>query len=225
MNGIHDFLSKPFRIVDISQPIKSDSACFPGDTPFSREVTVSHHESKVINLTALKMSPHVGTHVDAPVHVRGSMDSGNETVGSMSLEPFVGLVEVIDIAPFAGAIKPEHIEAHLKTKATRLLIRTSHQIRYQVFEDNYAFLSTEVVDWLHERGTRLVGLDSPSVDDTQSKTLCAHHGLLARDIYWLENLDLTAAACGEYFLVAAPLKFMELEASPVRALLLDWSTH
>ncbi|MBS1952969.1 MAG: cyclase family protein [Cyanobacteria bacterium SZAS-4] len=225
MNGIHDLLSKPFRIVDISQPIKSDSACFPGDTPFSREVTVSHQESQVINLTALTMSPHVGTHVDAPVHVRGSMDSNTETVGSMSLDPFVGLVEVIDIAPFVGAIKPEHIEGHLKTNATRLLIRTSHQIRYQVFEDSYAFLSTEVVDWLYKRGTRLVGLDSPSVDDTQSKTLCAHHGLLARDIFWLENLDLTAASCGEYFLVAAPLKFMELEASPVRALLLDWSTH
>lgn len=225
MNGVHDLLSKPFRIVDISQPIKSDSACFPGDTPFSREVTVSHQESNVINLTALKMSPHVGTHVDAPVHVRGTMDSAHEMVGAMALDAFVGLVEVIDISPFVGAIKPEHVQPRLKTKATRLLIRTSHQIRYQVFEKEYAYLSTELVEWLSNRGTRLVGLDSPSVDDTESKTLCAHHGLLAKDIYWLENLDLTAASCGEYFLVAAPLKFMELEASPVRALLLDWSTN
>jgi arylformamidase len=225
MNGMHEVLSKPFRIVDISQPIKSDSACFPGDTPFSREVTVSHHESKVINLTALTMSPHVGTHIDAPVHVRGSMDSDIETVGSMPLEAFVGMVEVIDIAPFTGAIKPEHVDQLIKSKAVRLLIRTSHQIRYQVFEENYAYLSTELVEWLHKRGTCLVGLDSPSVDDTKSKTLCAHHHLLAKDMVWLENLDLTTAASGEYFLVAAPLKFMELEASPVRALLIDWSTQ
>lgn len=225
MNGIHELLTRPFRIVDISQPIKSDTACFPGDTPFSREVTVSHQESNVINLTALKMSPHVGTHVDAPVHVRGTMDSERETAGSMSLDAFIGPVEVIDISPFIGAIKPEHIEKHLKTGATRLLIRTSHQLRYHVFEDDYAYLSTELVEWLWKRGTRLIGLDSPSVDHTQSKTLCAHHNLLEKDIFWLENLDLTTAACGEYFLVAAPLKFMELEASPVRALLLDWSTN
>ncbi|HEY9678032.1 MAG TPA: cyclase family protein [Drouetiella sp.] len=220
-----DLLLKPFKIIDISQPIKSDSACFPGDTPFSREVTVTYEDSKVINLTALTMSPHVGTHVDAPVHVRGTMTRPEEMVGTMPLDAFLGLVEVIDIAPFTGAIKPEHIEKHLRTNATRLLIRTSHQIRYQVFEENYSYLSTELVEWLHARGMRLVGLDSPSVDDTQSKTLCAHHDLLAKDIFWLENLDLTNAQCGEYFLVAAPLKFMELEASPVRALLLDWSTQ
>lgn len=225
MRQIYDLLSRPFRIVDISQPIKNDTACFPGDTPFSREVTVSYESSSVINLTALKMSPHVGTHVDAPVHVRGSMNGEHETAGTMPLDAFIGPAEVIDIAPFVGAIKPEHIEPHLKTEATRLLIRTSHQIRYHVFEDNYSFLSTELVEWLSARGTRLVGLDSPSVDHVESKTLCAHHSLLARDIFWLENLDLTAAACGEYFLVAAPLKFMELEASPVRALLLDWSVN
>jgi arylformamidase len=61
------------------------------------------------------------------------------------------------------------------------------------------------------------------VDETTSKTLQAHHQLLAHDIYWLENLDLSQARSGKYVLVAMPLKFMELEASPVRAILLDWS--
>ena len=56
-----------YRIIDISQPISSRAACFPGDTPFSRQVTVSYQDS-VVNLTAITMSPHVGTHADAPVH-------------------------------------------------------------------------------------------------------------------------------------------------------------
>lgn len=38
---------------------------------------------------------------------------------------------------------------------------------------------------------------------------------------WLENLDLTAVEEGVYELVALPLKLTELEASPVRAVLLD----
>lgn len=222
MSSLSELFAKPYRIVDISQPVKSDTACFPGDTPFSRTVTVSHQESNVINLTALTMSPHVGTHVDAPVHVRGSMSGGLEMVGQMPLESFIGPVEIIDISPFTGAIEPEHIDRLLKTKCSRILIKTSKNLRYDVFEESYAYLSTRLVDWLHDRGTCLVGLDSPSVDDTQSKTLCAHHQLLDRDIVWLENLDLTRAQSKEYFLVAAPLKFMELEASPVRALLIEW---
>jgi arylformamidase len=70
------------------------------------------------------------------------------------------------------------------------------------------------------RGVRMIGIDTPSVDHIESKNLETHHQLLERDMLWLENLDLTQVSEGEYFLVALPLKFMELEASPVRAILL-----
>jgi arylformamidase len=92
------------KILDISQPVTEKSACFPGDTPFSRKVTLSYESSNIINLTALTMSPHVGTHADAPVHIKGSLsdvDSSNAdtTAGAMALQAFLGPVAVIDIAP------------------------------------------------------------------------------------------------------------------------------
>ena len=70
-----------------------------------------------------------------------------------------------------------------------------------------------------------MGLDTPSVDAVDSKTLETHHQLLAQGMAWLENLDLThvplsQGLSSEFFLVALPLKLMELEASPVRAVLL-----
>ena len=43
---------------------------------------------------------------------------------------------------------------------------------------------------------------------------------ISHGMTWLENLDLSAVKEGDYFLSALPLKFMELEAAPVRAVLL-----
>lgn len=225
MQELKDALSKPFRVIDISQPVSSESAFFPGDTPFSRQVTVSLKDSEVLNLTALTMSPHIGTHVDAPVHIRGSMDSSAEMVGALPLAPFIGPVEVVDIAPYNGAIDSSHLKQLSKGNAPRILIRTRHHIRYQVFENDYAYFATELIDWFRENNIVLAGLDTPSVDETTSKTLDAHHRLVSHNICWLENLDLTNAPAGEYFLIALPLKFMELEASPVRAILLDWTAR
>src|ERR1700710_3090790 len=102
---------KRLNMIDISQPISASTACFPGDVPFSRNITLSYEDSKVINLTSLTMSPHVGTHADAPVHVRGSMSQDRETAGEMPLEPFIGPATVIDLAPFNGPINADDIDS------------------------------------------------------------------------------------------------------------------
>lgn len=210
------------RIIDISQPVSSKSACFPGDVPFSKQITVSHSGSGVINLTALTMSPHVGTHTDSPVHVRGDLADEQETAGLMPLEPFIGEVYVCDVAPCEEEITLERVAAMLpSTVPPRILFRTCDKIRYETFEENYAFFSTSLVEYLSDRGVVLMGIDTPSVDHTSSKQLSVHHELLKRKMYWLENLDLTRVKSGMYELVALPIKFMELEASPVRAILLD----
>lgn len=211
------------RIIDISLPVDSKSACFPGDTPFSRNVTVSYKESGVINLTSLTMSPHVGTHADSPVHIKGDMDENKGMASQLPLDAFIGPVRVIDLAPYEGGISAEQFLSKvekLDRVPPRILFKTCHQIRYQVWEENYAFLTVELVEALHSKGVMLVGIDTPSVDHTQSKNLETHHKLDELNFVWLENLDLTAVEEGNYFLIAPPLKFVELEASPVRAVLL-----
>jgi arylformamidase len=95
-------------------------------------------------------------------------------------------------------------------------------IRYEVFEEEYAFFETDLVKELAERGVKLLGIDAPSADHVRSKTLEAHHELDRAGMVWLENLDLSNAREGEYYLIALPIKFMELEASPVRAVLLEF---
>ncbi|MCE3234701.1 MAG: Kynurenine formamidase [Vampirovibrio sp.] len=220
-----------FDIIDISQPVSRTTACFPGDVPFSREVTVSYESSQVINLCAFTMSPHVGTHADAPVHIYGDMNQPGpqtETIGQVGLSPFIGQATVVDVSPWDGPIAWEQVAEPLslyKVFPQRILFKTANAIRHDVFEDQYAHFTPGLIAELAKRGVVLVGLDTPSVDAVDSKTLETHHALLTAGMSWLENLDLTGVSVQhhqpqDYFLVALPLKLMELEASPVRAVLL-----
>ena len=65
----------------------------------------------------------------------------------------------------------------------------------------------------------LVGLDTPSVDPFDSKTLDAHHALCRGGVGILEGLVLDGVPEGIYELIALPLRMAGLDASPVRAVL------
>ena len=211
------------RIIDISRPVNSSSACFPGDVPFSRSITLSYAASKIVNLTSLTMSPHVGTHADAPAHIKGDLASGQDLVGDLVLEPYLGACRVFDLAPFDGELKVEQVDALANAVAPlpeRVLFRTQPRVDHAVFEKNGSYFSPEFVREMARRGVRLLGIDTASVDRTDSQTLDAHHALDEANMFWLENLDLSDVASGDYFLIALPVKFTELEASPVRAVLL-----
>jgi arylformamidase len=224
----------PFEIIDISQPIDSQSACFPGDTAFHHDITVHHEQSGIMNLSAFTMSPHVGTHADAPVHIDGNLsqpDQHTKTVGQMPLTPFIGPAAVIDVSPLTRGITWADVEQPLSDYPVfprRILFKTCKTIRYQVFEKAYAWISLDLAERLAERGVLLVGIDTPSVDAIDSKTLETHHALRQGGLLWLENLDLTSVTINAnrpetYFLSALPLRLMTLEASPVRAVLLRFT--
>ena len=103
----------------------------------------------------------------------------------------------------------------------RLLLRTGRTIAGGQFPDEWPCLSERCARTLVGRGLRLLGVDAPSVDPRTSKTLAVHHMLFSSNAYILENLDLRRVAPGQYELIALPLKYMALDAAPVRAVLRD----
>ncbi|MBY0547897.1 MAG: cyclase family protein [Candidatus Obscuribacterales bacterium] len=213
------------RIIDISRPVEQNTSCFPGDVPFSRAVTLTYEQTHIVNLTAFTMSPHVGTHADAPSHIKGDLESGKDMIAGLPLEPFVGTCRVFDVAPFNGELTTAMVEAQwnaIGALPPRVLFRTQENVNHTVFESKGSYFSADLVHELARRGVRLMGIDTASVDNTESKTLDAHRALDQAHMCWLENLDLSEVKAGDYFLVAMPLKFTELEASPLRAALLEW---
>jgi arylformamidase len=150
------------------------------------------------------MSAHLGTHVDAPKHVV----PGAGGAASLRLERFFGPARVVDL-PGRGEIGPDALPRRA-LGAARILFLTGGQ----------AFLAPLAAVRLAERGALLVGTDALSVDPRDAEDLPVHRALLTRGIYLLENLDLSAVAPGDYHLIALPLRFTDLDASPVRAVLI-----
>ena len=74
--------------------------------------------------------------------------------------------------------------------------------------------------WLAARGVVLVGVDVPSVDDLDSKTLDNHHALGRAGVTIVEGLWLDEVRAGRFEFVGLPLKLLGADGSPLRAVLL-----
>ena len=80
-------------------------------------------------------------------------------------------------------------------------------------------LAPQAVERLALRGTRLIGVDVPSIDPETSKSLPSHMVCRQHDLRIVENLALADVMPGDYELIALPLKLRGLDAAPVRAVL------
>jgi arylformamidase len=87
------------------------------------------------------------------------------------------------------------------------------------WNDDFAGLSPELIEALAARGVITIGVDTPSVDLMTSKDLPAHAACARHDVAIIEGLVLAGVPAGVYDLVAAPLRLMGFDGSPVRAVL------
>lgn len=157
----------------------------------------------------------MGAHADAPLHY----DPQGAAAGALALEPFIGPCRVIHARHGKALIEPADLLPHLEGCPPRILVSTTAQAPQQAWTDHFAAYSPASLQLLAERGVRLVGIDTPSVDPASSKTLDSHQILRRHDMRVLENLVLDHIAPGDYELIALPLALVEADASPVRAIL------
>jgi len=199
---------------DITPRITAALAVWPGDTPPTREVLLDLRRGDVVTLSTLRATVHLGAHADAPSHY----DPGGESIETRPLELYVGPCRVVRVAAERGTrIRPSALPGDLRSE--RVLLATGTHPCPERFDPGFAALAPELVDALHERGVRLVGVDTPSVDLFDSKDLPAHQRFAAHDMAILEGLVLAGVPEGEYELIALPLPLAGFDASPVRAVL------
>ena len=188
---------------------------WPGDVPFSCGWTSRIADGASINLSSTTASPHVGTHADAPLHVRDDWPASD----ALPLAAFLGGALVLDVSDATdGPLLLSADDPRLQG-VHRLLLRTGRSIAQGTFPTGWPALDPGVAAALAANGLRLLGVDAPSVDDRESKTLAVHHALFAGGAYLLENLDLRDVPPGRYELVALPQRLGGLDAAPVRAVL------
>lgn len=106
-----------------------------------------------------------------------------------------------------------------KITASRILFATSTYPDPQIWNNDFAALSVELIDFLDEHGVVTVGIDTPSVDLFDSRDLPVHKAILRHNMSILEGLVLKDVPPGDYELIALPLPLVGFDASPVRAIL------
>jgi arylformamidase len=203
------------RLIDISPLVSERIGVFPGDTPYRRLVALQLAAGDNIDLSALHTTLHVGAHADAPSHYA----PGGAGIAARPLDLYYGPCQVISVdVPRDGRIVPGQVTVPIA--APRVLFRTGTFPDPEVFNEDFASASPELVDWLHERRVRLLGIDTPSVDPCRDPVLHSHRAAARCDMALLEGLVLEHVEPGLYTLVALPLRLESADASPVRAALL-----
>jgi len=194
------------KIYDISRPISEETPVWPGDVAFSWRETARAGAGTGApwGSTCYTMSAHCGTHADAPSHL---FEDG-KTIGEAPLAAYIGAARVLAL-PGVGEVGPDALPPR-SLRVPRVLFRSGAR----------ASLSPLAAIRLADGGAMLVGTDGASIDPEDAEDLPAHRALLSRGVALLEDLDLSAVPDGDYELVALPLRFRDLDASPVRAILI-----
>jgi len=221
-------------LYDITPPITPKLAVWPGDTPPAREVLLDISRGDNITLSTLRATAHLGAHADGPSHY------GKDTpaIHERALDYYLGPCQVIrvDVARattitaemFSEIVGRIHTSGGINQTsdaerpihlAPRVLFATGTYPDPQNWSRDFAALSAELIDFLHDRGVITVGIDTPSVDLSDSKDLPAHRAMLRHDMAILEGLVLKDVPAGTYELIALPLPLVGFDASPVRAVL------
>jgi arylformamidase len=209
------------RIWDISQPVSAGMLVWPGDPPVSIERVARIDAGDVANVSALRLGSHTGTHIDPPFHF---FEDG-AGVDRLPLDALAGDAVVVEIGRSRGTIDPPDLEAAGLGGAQRVLFKTGNsQLWAQpgvTFPAEYVSLSAEGARWLVDHGVRLVGIDFLSVEAQTAPGHPTHRILLGAGVVVVEGLDLSAVPAGRYRLVCLPLRIVDGDGGPARAILLE----
>ncbi|WP_230414164.1 arylformamidase [Collimonas silvisoli] len=204
--------SKP--IWDISPALSARIPVWPGDTAYSAQTTWEISDGCPVHVSRIMLSTHTGAHCDAPSHY----DAQGLTIDQVGLDAYIGPCRVIHCIG-AAPVTPQDIAHALAKLPPRVLLRTYASAPQEQWDAAFAAVAPETITLLAQHGVRLIGIDTPSLDPQDSKTLLAHHAVRQHGMAILEGIVLDAIDAGDYELIALPLRLAGMDASPVRAIL------
>jgi len=201
------------QLIDVSMPLGRGMPRWPGDPPPRIERLLDRRRGDACTLSALALSAHAGTHVDAPAHYL----AGGRSVAAMDLAGLIGPARVLEIAD-AAEVTAAELARHRVRRGDRVLLKTRNSLPGAPgrLARDYVALTAEAAAWLAARGVRAVGVDGLSVDPPASDA--AHLALLGAGVWIIEGLRLAGVAPGRWELLCLPLH-LATEGAPARAIL------
>lgn len=204
------------KYIDISLPLADPMLTYPNNEPFRREV-VKQLDADGVELSSLTLGTHTGTHIDAPRH----FVKGGKGVDQILLDKLVGPCKVIDCTYVEEFIREKDFEGTQIEKGNRILIKTRNSalLHDAQFRPDFVSVSLEAAQFLANKEVALVGVDYLSIEAKGSLEHPVHKALLKHGIVIIEGLCLGDVEPGEYQLICMPLKIVDADGSPCRAIL------
>ena len=193
--------------IDLTQTFTNSMPVFPGDfvsefERVSKDGIVDHK---------LTTGMHVGTHMDAPLH----MVAGGKYLSDFPPEKFFGRAVLINA--FGKISADVSLLSNINIKKDDIVLiyfGFGEKFRENVYYKNYPVLTEEFAKKLVELGVSVIGMDTPSPD---TAPYSVHKILLSAEILIIENLtNLNRLTnCKNFEIVALPIK-LQTEAAPCR---------
>lgn len=197
-------------LIDLSVLLNEQTPIYPGDPPITI-TPAGVFDRDGWNDHVVSVNTHVGTHIDAPLH----MIASGKTLDKVPLEQFVGRGRLIKVS------KEFTIEQLTQAEIQAgdiVLFRTDMSERYHepIYFEDYPAMSEEMARYLVERKVKIVGVDAGSVDNTDGFPI--HKILLGGNVLIIENLTNLNQLTGKEFTVyALPIK-LDIDGAPARVI-------
>lgn len=207
------------RLYDISLPLSSRTLTWPGQRPPGIDVQATVRKDNY-GLSRYAFSSHAGTHLDAPRHflARG------RGADSIPLEACFGPAVVVAVPPRVRVVGPEHLRHAAIRTGDRVLLKTGNTARRLLhqrrFDSSYAAVGLAAAEWLVKKKVRLIGIDALGIEQRRAPGHPVHVAFLRAKIAILEGADLIGVPPGRYELAAFPVRIVDGDGAPVRAVLI-----
>ncbi len=209
------------RVIDLTHTLNADFPTYTGETLFFTEEVFSFADNG-FNLDNLRISEHIGTHIDAPLH----FTDGGTTIDEVPVETLVVPLAIVDIKEKADAnpdaqVTPDDLKAWIAThgpipQGACVAQNAGWQSRlgtpgFRNADDggvmHFPGFHVEAVKMLlEEADVTGVGVDTLSIDFGQSADFVTHYEWLPANRWAVENMANLdeLPATGATLVVGAP---------------------
>ncbi len=199
------------KYIDLTHIFTDDTPVYPGDPKSSLE-QVAFIENDTYNDHKLTTVMHVGTHMDAPLH----MINNGKRIDQLSLEQFFGKGVLLDVRG-KKEIDASVLEEKQIPRDSIVLLYTGYGSKYRT-DEYYKDIPKFTEDFAQKMvdcGVKIVGMDMLGPDPDQPWP--THKILLGNDIPILENLtNLDQLLDSKDVEVIALPANLHADAAPVR---------
>lgn len=203
--------------IDISVTIKPGMVHWPDNPEIKVDKMLDMERGDVCNVSVLSLGSHTGTHMDAPLH----FIRNGKSLDKMPLDATIGPCRVIEINDKV-AVTVEEIQSARIKPGERILFKTRNSKKSwktDNFDEDFIYISKEAAAVLAKAKVQTVGIDYLSVGGFKKDGIETHHALLGAGIWVIEGLNLAKITPGKYELCCLPLKVLNSDGAPARALL------